>query len=1084
MDPLAKTEVIQARDLNNLAKSNLGLIIGPSITTTTSDFYRSLGKFISTEFSTPNCDSIFETIEIAVNGNSKDLVSNSIDKFFEALRPSPLLNQISRIKWSAVISTAMDDFLEQSLREERRNQPVLLDYSVITDFRDIPPPKTIPIYKFFGSWSREDYLMSQTDYMLKVPSWSNILNDYSDLVKASPTLCIGLSDTPWFLELLLAHMQTQRIRSSKIILLADDPLINNNRIKEITGTNKIIFSKGSMTDILGGIRPRKKIIKICDTGKTQIISNEELNDYGDFFDLIEIVNNSLRPSLDANEKNVLLDYLFQPETLVWDPYFYDLDFIRSVSKDILSDISDYCQNFLCNKVFLVHGSSASGKTTVLKRIAFELAKKSIITLWFKIYNYGDAKELIQKLFKKLKRDQNESVVVLFIENPHYLELFNMKFMDYFSQEYNLKIIFVVSIRTSDLEISNSRVFAGGMPCKEYELPDRLDDSEWEMLPEYIHKIGVCKSLEKAIELVKRADKKNTRDTLVMLYYLLPETRQKIESSIRDEFIKLGNNNSLNTIIIGEVERSGNILKEAYCFTAVSSEYGAPLPVEILVSALNIDYNTWLDYAGPSGQIWGILYPDDDSETASYRTRNEVVNRILIKYINGGSLNKKGQIGILKKLLASCRGTQSVFHSFCMRVLMPKEKLDGVDYQDGLDIYDTAIKALPFPERVLHHHRGLWIRKEGKHPDEAIKALKEALTLPDYPYSGRKDPDEHIHTSLANAYLDKIYDGSLSLDEGKLIVLKELEKSRSPDFINANAVHTHARLVIKLADRHDSSEHADIFSLMNKAISEIDRTLTIISSSRRTSYFTEEDFKILENEKIKILNRFRNFEAIEEFAKDIWDNNKNQSGFVLASRYLMSDAIVREKGKLFKYSYDYWLDCLSDINRASQTMTPEFAEIGIMISYNWMRRSRRANELSEGLPQRWEQMLRNFKILNALQRIKNDCFYSYLYGLLLAHLGDWQQAQLVFSEIRRRPIHRRIMFTVRDFLVDSNGAMKRFQGKIERANKSFIRIQELKQAILLSERDNWGSHGDISHCYIGFSFAGPIARRETRFSSLL
>ena len=49
----------------------------------------------------------------------------------------------------------------------------------------------------------------------------------------------------------------------------------------------------------------------------------------------------------------------------------------------------------------------------------------------------------------------------------------------------------------------------------------------------------------------------------------------------------------------------------------------------------------------------------------------------------------------------------------MRVLVPYEKLDRLEYDEGLHLYDEAIGALPHPDKTLVHHKGLWVKNKGQ-----------------------------------------------------------------------------------------------------------------------------------------------------------------------------------------------------------------------------------------------------------------------------------------------------------------------------------------------------------------------------------
>ena len=194
-------------------------------------------------------------------------------------------------------------------------------------------------------------------------------------------------------------------------------------------------------------------------------------------------------------------------------------------------------------------------------------------------------------------------------------------------------------------------------------------------------------------------------------------------------------------------------------------YRTPVPVEVLVSALNVSYHEWMDAVCEKGPAWGLLYAEylPDGTTTSYRPRNYVVTRTLVDTINGGRLGRSGEVEHLLTLFRACTGTSLVYREYCVGMLVPRTKLAHLDYADGLQLYDTALAALPLDDRTLKHQKGLWIKDKGNDPLLAKSVLESALAAKSYPYTDRVEADEHIHTSLAATILDLVDQGNADLD---------------------------------------------------------------------------------------------------------------------------------------------------------------------------------------------------------------------------------------------------------------------------------------------------------------------------------
>ena len=189
----------------------------------------------------------------------------------------------------------------------------------------------------------------------------------------------------------------------------------------------------------------------------------------------------------------------------------------------------------------------------------------------------------------------------------------------------------------------------------------------------------------------------------MLYWMVPATRLYISQSIRDEYFRLGDSAALTRVLVGDVTKNSGILQRAYELIAVAEHHRTSLPIEVLVSALDVRYDEWLDASSGSGPAWGLFYADysSDGEAISYRTRNSVVTDVIIKTINGGgAFSHSGELRALTMTLSACTGTRPVYREFCIRILVPSNRLERFEYLEGLSLYEAAGRALPYPDRTL------------------------------------------------------------------------------------------------------------------------------------------------------------------------------------------------------------------------------------------------------------------------------------------------------------------------------------------------------------------------------------------------
>ena len=189
---------------------------------------------------------------------------------------------------------------------------------------------------------------------------------------------------------------------------------------------------------------------------------------------------------------------------------------------------------------------------------------------------------------------------------------------------------------------------------------------------------------------------------------------------------------------------------------------------------------------------------DDNSTVLYRPRNAIVTNVIVNAINGGSFGHSGETRVMRRLLGACTGSQLVYREYCIQVLVNSDVIHRFEFDDGLALFDSASEALPYEDRTLLHHKGLWIKNKGNDPVNADKILRQALEAKKYPYVAQDEADGYIYTSLAATTLDAIDRKLLTLEEGKSIMLAYLAKAKAREWFNYKAVHVQANLTTRLA----------------------------------------------------------------------------------------------------------------------------------------------------------------------------------------------------------------------------------------------------------------------------------------------
>ena len=753
-----ETQEIRADEIGSYLRGRMGLLIGPGITTAPGALTELSGE-LAWKFNAEDRGTYLDVADRCLAAGAADAeLRGFITEFFSRRTRAPEVTHLAKAKWSATLSAAIDLHFEERLQQEFERRLPSSTLTVLDDARQPPPPRTTPVYKLLGRVDRENFAYSGIHYRMKRASWWRVaVREFADRVKGSPILCVGMSDCPWVVDDLLAEMYAQPSCAPYcLLLLGEDPLLVNPGFRRLAATlTRVITVRSTLGELMNAAvrADRRGYTPPLPIGDADASPYDEL----DLNDEVAIfVNRHLAPTTTTAERERLLDLLFSPEIASWEPFVHNLDFRRSLERtvfDRMMQITSSPQSDYLYAACVLHGRAASGKTVLLKHLALELAKAGELVVWLRRSSLGESPSTIRLFLESVARSRafRGKHVMFFMDDPPHFTSLQARDLVAAARGTEVKVTLVAAFRTTDWKTRDrSDLLHSFTLAAEESLLDELDDQEWQQFTSYLVAIGIAADAEAAATMMRAVKTRHAQDTLSVLYWLLPQTKGMITSSVRDEFFRLGSYAWLADFVEGAKQQSTALLKSAYEMVAVADHYRAPLPVEILVNALEVGYDRWLGASASEGPVWGLLYAEnsEDGETICYRTRNDIVTKILIEAINGGSFGHAGELRVLSKLLGACHGSQPVYREFCVSILVGNESFERLEYQEGLQLFETATKALPYMDRTLTHHKGLWIKNKGQDPITATKVLEEALTTSIYPYTRRVEIDEHIHTSLA------------------------------------------------------------------------------------------------------------------------------------------------------------------------------------------------------------------------------------------------------------------------------------------------------------------------------------------------
>ncbi|MFA9479344.1 hypothetical protein ACERK3_13725 [Phycisphaerales bacterium AB-hyl4] len=907
---------------------------------------------------------------------------------------------------------------------------------------------------------------------------------YFDSVKDGPIICVGLASLSQIaMEVFAEFSAHAKTLPRAIAFFSDDPIC------QYADMQSYVPEGVPLVKIHAGLVELKEAVGKASSTLYSLplpFDSSGTTSYGSlskYSDVATVVNHKLVTTVSKGEHNLLTDILFQPAVPKWDPFMHAMDFQRTSTTTLLNGVKDLVQSkrFASSSV-VIEGGAGTGKTTAAKRVAYDLAKLGYLTVWIRTSLSQDTPRRIHEFLGAIKDEgQASGPVIIFLDDPFELNTISAKDIVSAANAHRLRILLVITGRSSDWHTYTDYTdVSGGLPVNEiHKVPDDLDEDEVSRLAEYLVLLDIASDNDDGVRQVESARSKYARDIFGLLYFLLPRTRASLEQAVTGEYFRLGERPAFDEVVKDAAMGAGGHLRKAYEYVAVADHLKTPLPTEVLVSALDISYGEWVLAFQPDEPIAGLLYAEvnEEAETVCYRTRNALVSDIIVKAVNGGSLGTAGEFRILRDLLSACGGAAPAYHYFAQGVLIPYKKMQRYEHEQGVQLYDAALLALPAQDRAIMHHKGIYVHKVGHNPEEAYRILGQALDVPNYPYETKVEIDEHIHTSSAACILSQLKSGVIDREEGKKRIVEHLNNAQSASFISARAVHVQGRFIAECLTEFDhESDRVDSLGLAAKALADVDRTLIMLETDSRMHEDIATDRSYLEQVREEVLDSMPVEAAPLTEAMELWEKYGRQDGIVLAARRMYGIAQKRNKGKDFSEAYNMCQKAIATIHDRDEVPVCGLYEVMMHIYYHWRVRRGIYHEGAE--PIDWEQMERMGKEVLRSGDVHVQAFNEYLVGLALAHQMLWSEAHVYFKKIRDRRLPSRVAAEPRDLLLNENGGARLIQGVVKSGvGRRYLWVSELDHDFIIFNPNGWPEEGLSTHGYIEFSFNGPRAIKD-------
>lgn len=1070
----------------------MGLLIGPSYTSPT--FEAKLDKALRKKFDeglTPGepyfraADQIFDTSAIdddeALRQKIEDCISESA---VESSSAAPC-KKVASFPWSAVLSTGLDTTFDEEFRQSNNKVPAHRPVMTLTEAGAVVPGRCIPVFHLLGTATSGDLVVDGADYRFRQERWGEMCRDFIDRIGSDPVLCVGLKGYGEVFLDLIAKFRTVRGfgRARFIVLKEEEEIISKAVRRHLPSGSSIMVFDAHISDLLRAAQDARK------AGYAPFLPfNQPTGEFASlapFAELATVVNEQIKPGLGEGERHHLQDILFSPNSARWDPFTYELDLRRTAESEILDEVRSeptYYQSEVCISGAIT-GAAASGKSTLFKRVALELAKLGHPVIWIKPSKFSDAPTELRRLFKALKEvESKEKRTIVCLDDP--LSLFGIEPRDVYLAASGARVrsLLLVAVRTSDWEAEQDKGRLTGCPASSFHfsLPDDLDDDEWDRMPAFMVALNAASDEAEARRMLdSHGEGARRRDSLATMYWALQGVRDSIKDSVRQEYFRLGRGAAKK--IVGALVSTGpDALQKAYGFVAVGERIGVPVPTEVLVSAIGCSYEEWHLAVPGSGLAWGVLYEqiDEHGDVLGYRCRNDIVADVVASILNGSALGHSGEFRELKTLLAACDGSGPAYRAFVRQALVNNNRLRirNFEREEILTLIDVALDAFS-EDSVLIHHKAIHLTKAGR-PREAMALLDKALALPPETYGSRQEQSEHLHTTYASAIIELHERGEIDDAQALQDALYHLERARSDTYHNAKAVHVQARLAIRIGDTAENA--SDRYALLTTALADLERYL-LYYSAPLDHQLEPADATLLEEIRTEVLEKaIPNEVDLEKHAESLWAEKQDQMGFALYARRLLAEATRRIKGKLYKELDEYCRSKLALVREAGNPPLKALLEATLSGYFRWRVREQGRDGYSGYSSEiDWKHIhdLAEGVVENVLTGYPT---FQYMLAVAKAHLGDWPGADEVFSRVKAGRMKGNVMWAKRDVLRTGDGAFREIQGVVRRSPRGvYLRVDELGYDIPASDRDHWPNEGGHVSAFVVFAFGGYRAVRDVK-----
>ena len=957
------------------------------------------------------CFSICETDPYT----KKDLHVYLKDKL-QPTKVSPAHLLLPTIPLGAIFTTNYDTLIEKYYDDVKEKPYTLWTLKGFPLIAPINSRKHTCLYKLMGSVDEEDIkeggpILTTLEHRKSIPGMSRYYERLQDAMLNGVLVFIGYSIND--VDVLFALDQLSEKQNGELpytYQIVDTELDADTKAR--LQRRRIIPIQGSFSEFLQVLSENndetktKRISKeYCNIMNESIpIDIDEYDIHRDEFDLI--TNESLDIKISDPKEHI--KRFLQGEVQDWSPFVNKLDFVRDIYYGGYKSTKEgYCTEGLwtCvqkelmktksqqNKILIIHGMPGSGKSILLKRLGYDIYNtQHQPVIYLKNTGHMFENRYIEKitttLWEKYTDTQKtpgkgeEVKFVLLIDNfvnhtQNIISLYNHL------KSSGLPSIIITTERTLNWNNIKDELSLSQNSLIEFKICDEMGEIEIKRLGEYFKNFGFIQEIDDSLQLQVKEFYEGS--FFITMYGIVVHSRKPLEDIIRDQYLKLNKH-----------------LQKLYLYVAAVDQFDGDLNIELLVRTLKRTYYNF-ESDVIQGESNGVFYRHEaSSDYIVIKTHHKIIaKKTLDFFAPDPEIQKQLFIDLISNISSSSEYELNQGIYWVVDCFGPKVGDDIFNNAQKEELLKTYLAV--HDNKGVRHHLGILQYKSQKYP-EAYNNLINALSMKSEIIGGRQERDSYILTSLGNLFTKMAQQKDISDDYREFSDKAEqyLSQSMINDPFNSHAYHAHANLLKFRAEKEVDQ---------NEKLNYLIRALEMVELGLNYS-ITDNDPR-LEELRIEILNRIKNFDIAMKFAQSLFQNSGSTSGYFIISKLHFEE-----------YKRNQYVQEL--------TMAKNTCEEGLKLNpvdYKLLKLLFDIIEYSE--PNNYKRMHETLVKIRSLQ-MKMPLYLKYMFAYLSFLLGYYKNSSKEFIELNElsKFIGEGNRNNPRNWIVDEQGNHKSIEGTIK------------------------------------------------------